>query len=61
MAARKPFRPVPIAGVYRTTDGGITWRKVLSVSDSTGAVDVELQPGNPRVVYASMWRAERKP
>jgi hypothetical protein len=35
--------------------------KVLFVSDSTGAVDVELQPGNPDVVYASMWRGERKP
>ena len=60
-AIGNPFRPNPDRGVYRTTDGGITWRKVLYVSDSTGAVDVEFQPGNPRVVYASMWRAERKP
>ncbi|HEX7242359.1 MAG TPA: hypothetical protein VF263_18875 [Longimicrobiaceae bacterium] len=48
-------------GVYRTSDGGRTWKNVLFLSDSTGAVDVELQPGNPDVIYASMWRAERKP
>jgi photosystem II stability/assembly factor-like uncharacterized protein len=55
------FRPNAERGVYKTTDGGRTWARVLFVSDSTGAVDVELQPGNPDVVYASMWRAERKP
>ncbi len=48
-------------GVFRTRDGGRTWQKVLFVSDSTGAVDVEFQPGNPDVLYASMWRGERKP
>ena len=55
------FAPSSERGVYRTRDGGRSWRKVLFVSDSTGAVDLELQPGNPNVVYASMWRAERKP
>ncbi|HEU4564298.1 MAG TPA: hypothetical protein VFS05_06610 [Gemmatimonadaceae bacterium] len=60
-AIGNPFRPSAERGVYRTTDGGKTWRKVLFVSDSTGAVDIEMQPGNPSVVYASMWRAERKP
>ncbi|HEU0078669.1 MAG TPA: hypothetical protein VFQ76_13540, partial [Longimicrobiaceae bacterium] len=48
-------------GVFRTRDNGRTWKKVLFVSDSTGAVDVEFQPGNPDVLYASMWRGERKP
>jgi photosystem II stability/assembly factor-like uncharacterized protein len=48
-------------GVFKTTDGGKTWRKVLYVSDSVGAMDVELQPGNPNVVYAWMSRLERKP
>ena len=56
-----PFRRNTERGVYRTRDGGRSWQRVLYVSDSTGAVDVELQPGNPSVVYASMWRAERKP
>src|SRR5687767_13496921 len=48
-------------GVYKTTDGGKTWKKTLFVSDTVGAMDVELQPGNPNVVYAWMSRLERKP
>ena len=48
-------------GVFKTTDGGQTWKKVLFVSDTVGAMDVELQPGNPNVVYAWMSRLERKP
>jgi len=48
-------------GVFKTTDGGQTWRKVLFLSDSVGSMDVELQPGNPNVVYAWMSRLERKP
>ena len=48
-------------GVFKTTDGGQTWRKVLFVSESVGSMDVELQPGNPSVVYAWMSRLERKP
>jgi photosystem II stability/assembly factor-like uncharacterized protein len=55
------FAPNRERGVYKTADGGRTWARVLHLSDSTGAVDVELEPGNPDVVYASMWRAERKP
>jgi photosystem II stability/assembly factor-like uncharacterized protein len=55
------FAPNAERGVYKTADGGRSWTRVLFLSDSTGAVDVELQPGNPDVVYASMWRAERKP
>jgi photosystem II stability/assembly factor-like uncharacterized protein len=48
-------------GVFKTTDGGETWRKVLFVSDSAGTMDLELQPGNPNVVYAWMSNLERKP
>ena len=55
------FKPNNERGVFKTTDGGKTWRKTLYVSDSTGAMDVELQPGNPGVVYAWMSRIERKP
>lgn len=55
------FKPTPDRGVYRTRDGGRTWQKVLFVSDSTGAVDLEFAPDNPREIYAAMWRAERKP
>ncbi len=56
-----PFKPNPERGVYRTRDGGRTWERTLYVSDSTGAIDLEFQPGNPSVVYAAMWRGERKP
>ena len=48
-------------GVFKTSDGGKTWRKVLYISDTVGAMDVELQPGNPNVVYAWMSHLERKP
>ena len=55
------FKPNEERGVFKTTDGGKTWRKVLFISDQVGAMDVELQPGNPDVVYAWMSRLERKP
>ena len=55
------FKPNPERGVFKTIDGGQTWRKVLFLSDGLGAMDVELQPGNPSVVYAWMSRLERKP
>jgi photosystem II stability/assembly factor-like uncharacterized protein len=55
------FKPGAARGIFKTTDGGKSWRKTLFVSDSTGAMDVELQPGNPSVVYAWMSRIERKP
>ena len=48
-------------GVFKTTDGGLTWHKVLFVSDQVGAMDIELQPGDPSVIFAWMSRLERKP
>jgi len=55
------FAPNPERGVYRTTDGGESWEKVLYISDKTGAVDLELAPDDPNTVYACMWRGMRKP
>ena len=55
------FKQNPERGVFKTADGGKTWRKVLFVNDGVGAMDVEIQPGNPDVVYAWMSRLERKP
>ncbi|MGH9324375.1 MAG: WD40/YVTN/BNR-like repeat-containing protein, partial [Vicinamibacteria bacterium] len=55
------FGPNPDRGVYRSKDGGKTWEKVLFVSEKTGAVDLSLDVKNPRILYAGMWRAERKP
>ncbi|MFP8488875.1 WD40/YVTN/BNR-like repeat-containing protein [Gracilimonas sp. Q87] len=46
-------------GVFKTTDGGETWDKVLFHNDRTGAVDIEIDPNNPRILYASMWEAYR--
>jgi len=60
-AVGNPFKRNAERGVYRTRDGGKSWQRILFISDSTGAVDLELQPGHPNVVYAAMWRAERKP
>lgn len=48
-------------GIFKTTDGGKTWKKVLYINEEHGAMDVELQPGNPNVVYAWMSQIERKP
>src|SRR3954452_3798922 len=55
------FKPNPERGIFKTIDGGKTWKQVLKISDSTGASDIELNPANPNIVYAWMWRGERKP
>lgn len=56
-----PFGTNEQRGVFRSEDGGDTWEKVLFLSDSTGVVDLSMNPNNPREIYASAWRAERKP
>ncbi|MGK7313070.1 MAG: WD40/YVTN/BNR-like repeat-containing protein, partial [Candidatus Longimicrobiales bacterium M2_2A_002] len=48
-------------GVFRTTDGGESWQKVLFVDESTGAVDLSLDPTNPARAFAGMWDVWRKP
>ena len=55
------FGPNPERGVYRTTDGGRTFEAVLQVADHVGAADLSLDPTNPRILFAAMWEAERKP
>ncbi|WP_246865758.1 WD40/YVTN/BNR-like repeat-containing protein [Croceivirga thetidis] len=55
------FKSNPERGVYKTTDGGENWEKVLFISDKVGFADIELLPGNPNVIYAAAWKAERKP
>jgi photosystem II stability/assembly factor-like uncharacterized protein len=60
-ALGRPFGANETRGVFRTTDGGETWEKVLYVSESTGAVDLSMNPENPREIYAGMWPVERKP
>lgn len=53
------FGANPERGVYRSTNGGESWKQVLSRNDSTGALTLKMDPLNPRVVYASMWQAYR--
>jgi len=60
-ALGQAFAPNPERGIFRTLDGGKSWEKVLYVSDKTGGIDLELAPDNPEILYASMWRGERKP
>jgi photosystem II stability/assembly factor-like uncharacterized protein len=60
-ALGNPFAPNKERGVYRSSDGGKTWQNVLFVSDSVGAADLEIQPGNSKVLFACMWHGERKP
>ena len=55
------FGPNPERGVYRTTDGGETFELILHVSDRAGAADITIDPHNPRILFAAMWKAERKP
>lgn len=60
-AVGNPFVNNPERGVFRSRDGGKSWEKILYISDSTGAVDLEFQPGNPEVIFAAMWHGQRRP
>lgn len=60
-ALGSPFGNNPERGIYKTLDGGETWTQKLFVSEQTGGIDLELHPTDPNTIYASMWRAERKP
>jgi photosystem II stability/assembly factor-like uncharacterized protein len=55
------FGPNAERGVFRTTDGGASWKKVLFLNDSTGAQDLSMDPSNPRVLYAAMYKFQRTP
>ena len=48
-------------GVYRSTDGGKTWEQVLFVNKDIGAHDLAMDPNNPRILYAALWRTRRMP
>jgi photosystem II stability/assembly factor-like uncharacterized protein len=54
------FGPNKERGVYKTTDGGKTWKKVLYVNDETGANMLAMDPDNPQVLYATMWQMKRR-
>ncbi len=48
-------------GIYRSTDGGKNWENVLFISDSTGCIDLAINPQSPNIVYAAMWERRRSP
>jgi photosystem II stability/assembly factor-like uncharacterized protein len=54
-----PYGPNAERGVFRTTDGGKTWEKVLYKDENTGAIDVAFDPHNPNIVFASLWQVRR--
>ena len=55
------FGPNPERGVFRSKDGGRTWDKILFRSDSAGAIDLAMDPVNPRILFAAFWQARRGP
>ncbi len=55
------FGPNEERGVFKTTDGGKTWKKVLYVNNQTGCSELVMEPGNPLVLYAGTWRVIRTP
>ncbi|MDE3253813.1 MAG: glycosyl hydrolase, partial [Bacteroidota bacterium] len=55
------FGPNEERGVYKTTDGGKTWKRTLYVNNQTACSDLVMEPGNPSVLYAGMWRVIRTP
>ncbi len=57
----KVWTPNADRGVFKTTDGGKTWKKVLFVNDTTGVSNMVMGPDNPRVLFAGMWQSRRYP
>ena len=55
------FGPNQERGVYKTTDGGRNWKKVLFSDKQSGSIDLVMEPGNPSVLYASTWTVQRTP
>jgi photosystem II stability/assembly factor-like uncharacterized protein len=57
-----PYGPNAERGVFRSKDGGKSWQRILSRNDNdTGAIDIVMEPGNPRVLYAALWQTRRTP
>ena len=56
-----PYGPNPERGIFRTTDGGKTWAKVLYVDENTGGIDVTFDPHNSHILFAAMWQVRREP
>ena len=55
------YKPTEDRGLYKSTDGGKTWKKILFANNQSGVVDLRIDPTNPRIIYASTWRVQRTP
>ena len=55
------YKPTGDRGIYKTIDGGKTWKIILFANEHSGAVDLILDPNNPRILFASTWRIQRTP
>jgi len=55
------YKPTQERGVYKSTDGGKNWSRILFANENAGAVDFTLDPNNPRILYASTWNVRRTP
>ncbi|HSL20680.1 MAG TPA: hypothetical protein VK886_04030 [Vicinamibacterales bacterium] len=60
-ALGNPYGPNAERGVFKSTDGGKNWKKVLFRDDKTGGVDLSIDPNNPSVMFASLWEVYRTP
>lgn len=60
-AVGDPYKSGPDRGVYKTSDGGKTWRRVLFTGDRAGASSLVMQPGNPHLLVAGIWEVSRSP
>ncbi len=54
------YSPNQERGVYKTTDGGMTWEQTLFVDENSGAIDLTIDPDNPEILYAATWHRERR-
>ena len=55
------YKSTPERGVYKSIDGGVNWKRILFSNQHSGAVELVMDPSNPRVLYASTWRLNRTP
>ena len=55
------YGPSQERGIYKSIDGGKSWRKVLYINTTTGGADICMDPNNPRIVYAALWDHQRTP
>lgn len=60
-AIGSPWGDHPERGVYKTTDGGVTWERILFANEKTGCADLVMDPGNPNKLLAAMWEHRRQP